>query len=125
MLVKEFVKTSQFFKDVLPEIDLPTQDGQWRSSREIARSASGVALKHRVLEEFRSPLRLNTQDQLAGQAQPNEQIQGNTWDILEKYFEKWKERLPDSNFGAVGAFLSLLGDGTRRRPNGKTETKLI
>ena len=57
-----FAKTDEFFERVLPEIELPTQDGNWHTSRDVARSESGVARRHRLISELRPSLRLNSDD---------------------------------------------------------------
>ena len=36
-LVGCFAKSEVFFEDVLPELDLPTQDGHWRPASMVAR----------------------------------------------------------------------------------------
>ena len=104
-------KTDEFFERVLPEIELPTQDGNWHTSGDVARSESGVARRHRLISELRPSLRLSGDDPV-----PQTSNDGGGWsgtglealEALEKYFEPWRGRLPP---GAVGAFLSLLGRG--------------
>ena len=52
-----FAETDGFFDNVLPHLQLPAQDGQWQPVHSLARSASGVARRHRVLSDLRSILR--------------------------------------------------------------------
>ena len=108
-LVECFARTDGFFEKVLPGIDLPTQDGRWHPSREVARSASGVARRHRLLSDLRASLRLDSDEPVREQAVATKaRIGPGTADALAKYFESWSERIPR---GAVGAFLGLLGNG--------------
>ena len=105
-----FVKTDGFFAHVLPTLDLPTQDGNWHASRNIARTESGVARRHRLLTELRPVLRLSGDDPAPHASSAGSSSAGTGLDTLEKYFEPWRGRV---QHGAVGAFLSLLGDGLR------------
>ena len=108
-----FAKTDEFFKRVLSEIELPTQDGNWHASRDVARSESGVARRHRLIYELRTSLRLNGDEPVpqTNNVKGGECRTGpDALKALEKYFESWRERVSPS---AVGAFLSLLGDGLR------------
>ena len=57
-----FTGTSGFFEDVLPKLHLPTQDGNWNPSREVARTETGVARRHLLISELRPILRLNGDD---------------------------------------------------------------
>ena len=107
-LLDAFAETAGFFDDVLPHLELPTQDGQWQPARLVARSASGVARGHRVLSELRSILRLDSDAPVRAEAAANVRIGAGTADVLAAYFKPWTDRLPH---GAVGAFLGLLGDG--------------
>ncbi len=103
-----FAETAGFVEHVLPKLDLPTQDGNWHPSREVARTETGVARKHLLVSELRPILGLNDDDRL-----PQRSHVGSTdplLDPLRAYFEPWRNRLPH---GAVGAFLSLLGSGSR------------
>ena len=100
--------TSGFFEDVLPKLHLPTQDGNWNPSREVARTETGVARQHLLISELRPILRLSGDDR-PPQPSPvgsNEPVK----DPLREYFKPWRGRLPPE---AVGAFLSLLGSGSR------------
>ena len=107
-----FAKTDEFFERVLPEIELPTQDGNWHASRDVARSESGVARRHRLISELRPSLRLSgdlvLQTSNDGGSESGTGLDGLK--ALENYFEPWRDRVPH---GAVGAFLSLLGKGFR------------
>ena len=94
-----FAKTEGFFTDVLPKLDLPTQDGNWHASQNVARTETGVARRHRLISELRPVLCEIFEDLIP---------QGTGFDTLEKYFDHWRDRVPH---GAVGAFLSLLGKG--------------
>ena len=99
-----------FFAHVLPILDLPTQDGHWHASREVARTETGVARRHRLLTELRPVLRLGGDDPALHASSAGSNSAGTGLDALEKYFEPWRGRVQR---GAVGAFLSLLGDGLR------------
>ena len=48
-LVGCFAKSEAFFDDVLPELDLPTQDGGWRPAHLVARTEAGVGRRHRLI----------------------------------------------------------------------------
>lgn len=107
-LLDSFKGTSGFFEDVLPKLHLPTQDGNWSPSRVVARTETGVARRHLLISELRPILRLNDDDR-PPQPRPvgsNEPVK----DPLREYFKPWRGRLPRE---AVGAFLSLLGSGSR------------
>ena len=103
-----FVETGNFFAHVLPTLDLPTQDGKWRASRDVARTETGVARRHRLIPELRPILQLTGDDRVPVTSHVGASWNGSALDTLEKYFEPWRGRLPH---GAVGAFLSLLGSG--------------
>ena len=108
-----FAKTDEFFERVLPEIELPTQDGNWHTSGDIARTESGVARRHRLIFELRPSLRLSGGDpgpQTSNVGGGESGTKVDALEVLEKYFEPWRGRLPPN---AVGAFLSLLGRGLR------------
>ena len=108
-----FAKTDEFFKCVLPEIELPTQDGNWHASQDVARSESGVARRHRLISELRPSLRLSGDDpvpQTSNVGSGESENESDALEALENYFEPWRDRVPH---GAVGAFLSLLGKGFR------------
>ena len=107
-LLNCFAKTDEFFERVLPEIELPTQDGNWHTSRDVARSESGVARRHRLIFELRPILRLSRDQPVLHMSSVESSPAGNPLDALERYFEPWRGRVQN---GAVGAFLSLLGNG--------------
>jgi hypothetical protein len=106
--IETFSTTDGFSLQVLPKIELPTQDGQWRSAKDIARSASGVARRHRLISNLREPLGLRTDEIVEVDTTFETQSGYDTADILNNYFKSWDGCLPN---GAVGAFLSLLGNG--------------
>jgi hypothetical protein len=106
--IEAFAQTNVFFDKVLPFIELPTQDGQWHQAYEIARSASGVARRHRLLLDFRDSLHLNVDGPVHVKNAVEGQTSASSADILTRYFDQWINRLPNS---AVGAFLALLGNG--------------
>ena len=109
-LLQSFARTGNFFAEVLPRIKLPTQDRHWRPAAEISLSTIGVARSHRIVEELRASLRLD--DNYEGDHRIRAQLQdvqeGNVAQVLEDYFHPWNGRV--SRY-AVGAFLSLMGDG--------------
>lgn len=107
-LLKGFAKTDGFFTDVLPKLDLPTQDGNWHASRDVARTETGVARRHRLIPELRPIHRLSGDDPVPHAGNTASGCSGTGLDTLKEYFEPWRGRVPH---GAVGAFLSLLGDG--------------
>ena len=109
-LLNCFAKTEDFFTHVLPKLDLPTQDGNWHASREVARSETGVARRHRLISELRPILQLGGDDPVTPTSHVGDDRRESPLETLEKYFEPWRDRLPH---GAVGAFLSLLGSGLR------------
>lgn len=103
-LLEDFADTDDFFALVLPELILPTQDGDWHPSRDVAMTEIGVARRHLVIPELRSILRLNGDKPVT---RPSARVASKS-NAMEKYFEDWRDRVPH---GAVGAFLSLLGHG--------------
>jgi hypothetical protein len=107
-LLDSFAQTSDFTEHVLPRLELPTQDGRWQHASSVARSASGVARRHRVLSELRSPLRLDSGEHVSVKTSAGVQVGAGAVKVLSSYFEPWANRLPH---GAVGAFLGLLGNG--------------
>ena len=109
-LLEGFAETDDFFTHVLPELDLPTQDGNWHTSRDVAKTETGVARRHRLIPELRPILRLSGDDPVPHATNAISGWSGARLDTLEKYFEPWRGGVPH---GAVGAFLSLLGDGLR------------
>ena len=110
VLLEAFSQGARFFEEVLPQITLPTQDGQWNDPREIARSESGVARRHRVAADLRTCLRLDSDEPIRQEAQQRttRPTAVDTSLALAKYFEPWAGKVPA---GAVGGFLSLLGEG--------------
>ena len=109
-LLQSFAKVSGFYEHVLPLIKLPTQDGHWRPAAEVARSSFGVARRHRIMADLRSALQLDSGES-GGKENSGERLirSGPKSDsVLAPYFEPWANRLEHS---AVGAFLSLLGNG--------------
>ncbi|MCY3840761.1 MAG: hypothetical protein OXH09_19285, partial [Gammaproteobacteria bacterium] len=105
-----FVGTNVFLTCVLPELDLPTQDGNWHVSRDVARTETGVARRHRLIPELRPILKLGGDDPVPHAKSAESHPVRTGLDVLEAYFEPWRGRVPH---GAVGAFLSLLGNGLR------------
>ena len=110
LLLDCFAGTSGFFEHVLPKLDLPTQDGNWHMSRDVARTEIGVARRHRLIPELRPILRLNDDDRPPPTSSVGEGRNESVLEPLRSYFEPWRNRL---RLGAVGAFLSLLGSGSR------------
>lgn len=109
-LIDVFRRNDEFLSGVLPHITLPTQDGQWKRPHQIARSESGLARSHRVVAEYRTYLRLDTEEsvqQKSGTRAAGAELV-DTATELRRYFEPWADRVPG---GAIGAFLSLLGKG--------------
>ena len=107
-LVEAFATTRGFHDRVLPAITLPTQDGHWRDAREIARSTSGVARRHLLRSDLHGPLGLDRDEPVRYESPPKDHIDSSTAGVLQAYFTRWRGRLPDA---AIGAFLSLLGNG--------------
>ena len=103
-----FAASDGFSMHVLREIELPTQDGNWHASLDVARSESGVARRHRLIPELRPILRLGLDDPVPYASGAGRSPNGAELDTLQRYFEPWRGQVPN---GAVGAFLSLLGDG--------------
>ncbi len=103
-----FAGTNGFFEQVLPSLYLPTQDGNWHASLEVARTRTGVAPKHLLLTELRPALGLNDDDQLP-RSPIGESSEEFVPDALRDYFETWRGQVPEA---AVGTFLSLLGSGS-------------
>ena len=110
LLLDCFAGTRGFFEHVLPKLDLPTQDGNWHLSRDVARTEIGVARQHRLIPELRPILRLNDDDRPPPTSSVGEGRNESVLEPLRSYFEPWRNRLRP---GAVGAFLSLLGSGSR------------
>ena len=112
-LVEKYAEADNlFFQKVLPCIMLPTQDGKWRRASKIAQSSFGVARHHRILKDLRRALRLDDGESVGKEASGKTVVRsGETSDyVFDQYFKPWKGRL---NRGAVGALLSLFGNGNR------------
>nr|MBC8360840.1 hypothetical protein [Candidatus Desulfatibia profunda] len=108
-LIEAFRPTAQFFQQVLPLINLPTQDGQWQPSSKIARSAAGVARRHRIISSLRAPMGLDSDEPLPSNILiDSPSTSHGTVEALSCYFEEWTSRVPNA---AVGAFIALLGNG--------------
>ena len=107
-----FAETDRFFVHVLPQTYLPTQDGNWHASQDVARTETGVARRHRLLPDLRPILRLSGDGPFHHASSAGSSPAGTGLDALEKYFEPWRGRV---QHGAVGAFLSLLGNGLNNR----------
>ena len=105
-----FTETSGFVEDVLPQLHLPTQDGNWHASQEVARTEIGVSRRHRLIPELRRILRLNDDDRPLPTSFVREHRYESVLEPLRSYFEPWRNHVKP---GAVGAFLSLLGSGSR------------
>lgn len=110
VLLEAFSHGARFLEEVLPQITLPTQAGQWSDPREIACSESGVARRHRVAADLRTCLRLDSNEPIrqGAQHQTTRPTAVDTSRALATYFEPWAGKVPA---GAVGGFLSLLGEG--------------
>ncbi len=109
-LIQSFAKVDGFFENVLPHIKLPTQDGHWHPAAQVARSSLGVESRHRIVADLRPALRLDRGESV-GMETNGEQLfaaGGRSDSVLAPYFAPWANRLEHS---AVGAFLSLLGNG--------------
>lgn len=102
-----FAASDAFFENVLPDLTLPTQDGNWHPSRDVAATEIGVARKHRPLPELRRILQPDRFDEIRRRCWDSDDREFKQ-DPLRDYFEPWRGQLPH---GAVGAFLSLLGNG--------------
>ena len=108
--LKSFTETEDFFAHVLPKLHLPTQDGNWHASRDVARTEIGVARRHRIVHDLRPTLRLDSGDPILYPSSEGNSQTATGLEALEEYFSSWRDRIPH---GAVGAFLSLLGNGLR------------
>jgi hypothetical protein len=107
-LIKEFSNTPEFFDMVLPQIELPTQDGNWHKTKDITCLTDSAAKHHRLLSEYHKilchkPLKSKKVEKEYDKLPSSALVQR-----LESYFEDWRDLLPN---GAVGSFLSLLGNG--------------
>lgn len=69
---------------------------------------TGVARRHRLISELRPILRLSRDQPVLHASSTESSPAGNPLDTLERYFESWRGRV---QHGAVGTFLSLLGNG--------------
>ncbi|MYF83701.1 MAG: hypothetical protein F4176_06170 [Acidimicrobiia bacterium] len=105
-----FAALNGFFEQVLPELDLPTRDGNWHVSRDVARTETGVARQHLLVSELRPTLGLDGGDRPSSPVGAGVRVHESAVDALRDYFEAWRGQLPPA---AVGAFLSLLGGGSR------------
>ena len=103
-----FAQTEDFLAQVLPKLELPTQDGNWHASRDVARTEVGVARRHLLISELRPVLCATGHDPVTPMNQVASASVEDPLETLEMYFQPWHGRLPH---GAVGAFLSLLGSG--------------
>ena len=103
-----FTGSDGFFKHVLPQLRLPTQDGNWHPSQDVARTEMGVARRHHLTSDLSPVLGLTNDDRRPRPSPAREYWNESVLDTLKTYFEPWRDRLPH---GAVGAFLSLLGRG--------------
>lgn len=103
-----FAEREDFLTHVLPELYLPTQDGAWHTSHDVARTETGVARRHRLISELRPILRLSSDQPVLQVSSAESSPAGNPLDALERYFKPWHSRVQHS---AVGTFLSLLGNG--------------
>ena len=115
-LLQSFARADTFISEVLPRITLPTQDGHWRRPEEIARSPFGVARSHRLVED----LCIKFDPEIPG-TPAEDQATDHEWKyrfgpttdfVFRPYFKAWNRRIAP---GAVGAFLSLMGNGNDRR----------
>ena len=107
-LLNCFSETEEFFTHVLPKLELPTQDGNWHASQDVAKTEIGVARQHLLISELRPILCAAGEDSKPLLNQAESSTIESPLETLEKYFQPWHGRLPH---GAVGAFLSLLGSG--------------
>ena len=103
-----FAEREDFLTHVLPELYLPTQDGAWHTSHDVARTETGVARRHRLISELRPILPLSSDQPILHVSSAESSPAGNPLDALERYFKPWHGRV---QHGAVGTFLSLLGNG--------------
>jgi FtsZ-binding cell division protein ZapB len=107
-LIKEFANTHAFFDMVLPQIELPTQDGNWHKAEDITCSTSGVARRHKLLSAYHDILCFDKYEPDNVESTPENYSSSDTLEKLESYFENWRDKLPN---GAIGSLLSLLGNG--------------
>ena len=80
------------------KLDLPTQDGNWQPSRDVARTEIGVARQHCPIPELRPILQLDDDDRCPEPRRPDRTEAKR--DPLRDYFGPWRGRLPH---GAAGA----------------------
>ncbi len=107
-LLSCFAEREDFFTQVLPRLELPTQDGNWHASQDVARTEIGVARRHLLISELRPILCVAGDNPVPLMNQVESDLNESPLETLEKYFQPWHGRLPH---GAVGAFLSLFGSG--------------
>ena len=86
-----FAAANGFFENVLPKLNLPTQDGNWHPSRDVARTEVGVARQHRPLPELRPILRLDDDDRRPEPRLDRPEVEQ---DPLRTYFDAWRGKLP-------------------------------
>lgn len=105
-LMRSFARTDCFAEQVLPFIRVPTRDGNWRSACEVT-VRDGVAIRHQLLRELCAVFPSDTsEDHVDGGGT----MSGRSSDsVLRPYFDQWMDSLVLRR--AVGAFLSLLGNG--------------
>ena len=100
---KEFLTQESFASEVLPEIKLVNQKGNWKNTHELCFGEEGVAktylLEKRAFECFTSrPF----------DKEDNPTDDGATLNNLNDYFRDWEDRVPKS---IVGTFLALIACG--------------
>lgn len=110
-MMEAFAAVHGFFDNVLPQIELPTQDGQWHPSRDVARSASGIARRHRLTLDLRNALRLEGELPVRSEASAFSESSAPAA-VFKRYFSAWAGSVPGPS---IGAFLSLLGDAWEQR----------
>jgi hypothetical protein len=107
-LMECFAEARGFTESVLPRIELPTQDGNWHPAREVARSASGIARRHRAVSSVREVLRIDADETVHAATGADVRMGARTIEALATYFEPWEHRVPS---GAIGAFIAILDRG--------------
>ena len=107
-LISFFSKFDNFEPQILPNILLPTQDGNWNLAEKIARSESGIARQHKIIQDLREPLRINYKIDVNFEGNQSKIETSGTVKVLDSYFEKWHGKVRK---GAIGALLLLFGNG--------------